>query len=525
MTTDRQPTLADRLRERSSQVATQDTRSAAQVVREFEEALAFTDDFFKAVEDGDTLVTVLHQASMGGSRIQAARACRAKSWGDWRGTIAVLARREGEQGGPATECLTTIALFEENAILAEALDGALSQIVRPARLIFSTDQFSGFLFDLVQKGLAVAHAERPGGVQSFEWRGQYYVAKRSATQARMCWGLVVRALNRARNQDEAFAKIEPLLIPLTDQVNLLNDLDQQNLHQIAHRGIRTGSMAFWEANSKIYDPSRPRGQNLVDAGLFGVAIERLEGAQDLVLLGAVTDPDHPLPEVMTSGAYELPLIFTTNEFQPNAALEVALRAKSVDALPREEREALRRIEHLIRRRLTDEGDFRVPALVAAESEAPVDEVDALGTAMTAVEALELPDEEGDGPVADAEAPTDELEAHAEAGAEETPEAEAESSAVAEEMPEPAADAATDTDETEATATGPETETTNAAETETPADPVVEPPSVEGPTKGDEATITGAGKPPRQRRSTRNSTESPSGATRSGTTRSRTKKPA
>lgn len=333
---ERQSSLGERLATLREQRA--QGKNVGQILNEAQEGLLYSKEFFGAVADTDTLGIAYLRNVLGYPLPKAVATWYEKSWKDQLASIIGL----GDE--VAKRALETFRLFQENELLWQTLQVVVDEIGRPSRRIYNDAQFNGFLRDLVFKGLAMELKAPPGWRKAFHWRDKYYTAT-SLLKARLAWPFVVKALGRVRVytavQKEAMPRIQPLL----EQATLENDPEEQQLHKLLTFPDKVGTMVIWDANLLV-------GKE--EIGLLAVLIGRMAPASSFVLGGWVADQPLSLPK---EEAYELPSLLVYE--RPDGGLEVGFQQSK---LPKEERGSIRKIQRLIRRWLSQEGKFRIPAL-------------------------------------------------------------------------------------------------------------------------------------------------------------------
>lgn len=335
-------------------------KSVREILQETNEGLLYSDDFFRAIAEGDALGIAMFRNVYGHTPQKAAQEWFNRPWDAWKETIGSLSTGESDTAKKAAEIVATVEVFQENPLLLAMFGEILGNIGRPSRQIYSETQFTAFLNELVVKGLAVRSADQPGHRKAFKWDGAWYT-RASTQKAKVAWPFVLRALGRVRRLQKVQGSVFPRIQDLLDQATIPSNPEEQNLNRLLQRVTDVGSMVVFDPESTIWNKETRQGD---PAGLLAILIERPAiGSSTLYLMGVVAD--QPLaPAMMQESGYELPPLAVN--VQIDAELEIGFNIQN--KLERDEFDAVMRIQHLLRQWLKQEGKFRMPALPSPTSQ-------------------------------------------------------------------------------------------------------------------------------------------------------------
>lgn len=316
-------------------------KNVGQLLGEAREGLLYSKDFFTAMSNVDIVGIAYLRNILGYPLPKAITSWYSKPWKDQLASIVSL-------GDEVTKkSLEIIQVFQENELLWQTLQTVIDEIGRPSRKLYSDAQFNSFLNDLVFNGLAMELEAPPSWRKAFRWQNKYYTAT-SLLKSRLSWPFVVKALGRVRAYTSVQKEVMPRLQPLLDKATLENNPEEQQLNKLLTFPDQVGTMVVWDGNLRVGEE---------EIGLLGALIGRLVPNSSFVLEGWVADQPLSLPE---EEAYELPPLLVYERPTDNG-LEVGFQQTQ---LSRKERDSIQKIQRLIRRWLSLEGKFRIPALNA-----------------------------------------------------------------------------------------------------------------------------------------------------------------
>lgn len=338
-----------RLEEMKKRQEESGTPTIADVLTEAKEGILYSQDFFKAMTEIDTLGIAYLRNMLGYSPSKAAEAWYKKPWKDQVEAVS--------QNPAAKGAIETVQLFSGNDLLGQTLQTVIDEVGRPARRVVSGSQLAKLLGELHMEGLALELDHPPGFRKAFKLGSKWYTST-SVQKARIAWPFVLRALGRVRAFERVQGEIIPKIQPLLDLATLDSNPEEQNLNKILTFPDHTGGMIIWDADTKVR--TKNEGEEKEEpAGLLAVHIGRLMTGSDLVLQGWVADKPLSLPK---DECYELPHLTVLEKFG-GKELEVGFDTTG-KKLPKEDFNSILRIQRLIRYWLRQEGRFQMPALKA-----------------------------------------------------------------------------------------------------------------------------------------------------------------
>ncbi len=249
------------------------------------------------------------------------------------------------------DALVIIDEFSNIPSLLGNLREMVDEIIRPSRTILSREQLNNFLGNIETQGLILKVDGCAWGNKKFQWpldSGQWYMPTNLA-KAYLIWPFVTSAVGTVRGYEKTQAEVMPKIKPLLEQATLSSDPDQQFLNQLV-RGMKIGSLVIYDTKFRAKEDGQEKG-----VGLLALLLNKEKKSGNFRLEGWVADKPLALPRE----TYELPPLLFQEQW--DGSLNVGFHLETY-LENKDEFDSLMQIQHLIRRRLSLEGRWKMLAL-------------------------------------------------------------------------------------------------------------------------------------------------------------------
>jgi hypothetical protein len=382
------PSSLDRIKSAAQRQQNNQGPNAHRIMQETHETFQYGRTWVRAVQDGDTLGIGHLRAFQGKGMLAAFKEWYAKSWTEWKSSIKPLARLDkiparqqeeaeeeyeqrlaqeeagaGEIALKAREILEIINAFEADPEIAQTLQEVFETLARPARITLSPSGLNALLNEQLIRGNVREFPTQPMSGKSFPWERKYVSPANTATARNLVFPWLFQAFKRVSAQLNFEERVTQRLGPLMELATMDNNPESQNLNRLLSGTKEIGSMVVFNDKSQTMDPATG---NFVDAGLLAVLLDRPTPDSNLIL--RAVQADVAFPETMAENDYELPQLNVLSDVTRLGEIEIQFVLNGQNGnVSREERNAILRIQSLLKSWLHREGRYQMALLPPGET--------------------------------------------------------------------------------------------------------------------------------------------------------------